>query len=87
LSSSVVALRLQEFTTAALGRLAIASKIPLPFLQKLKTLRLRASARLKRRSFGLKLPQKRLMGLAIFRRQMVDEEDAVEVVVLVLGGA
>lgn len=62
-------------------------KRPSPFLQKLKTPRLRASARLKRRSFGLKLPQEGLMGLPLLRGQVVDEEDAVEVVDLVLGGA
>ena len=87
MSSGVVAPRLQEFTAAVNWAPSYLIKRPSPFLQKLKTPRLRASARLKRRSFGLKLPQEGLMGLPLLRGQVVDEEDAVEVVDLVLGGA
>lgn len=42
---------------------------------------------LKRGVLLLELPERRLVGLPILGRQMVNEEDAMEVVVLVLGGA
>ena len=41
---------------------------------------------LKNRSFRLKLPERRLVLFPIIRMQMVDEEDAVQVVNLMLGG-
>lgn len=89
----------RRITTPSLARLALhpnfqafalilslgawlSSQNPVAFAEKIKSLK-----RLKWRGFGLKFPERRLVGFPILGSQVIDEEDAVKVIMLVLGGA